>query len=243
MDDDTIRTAGDSSVEGADLSRSGGDRGETSSDEKHIGRRAFLGLVVAGVAALLLGKEVLPRLPGGTAGSGGAGDFRINSISPGADFDRGTWTLTLDGLMRKPRVLSFTDLTALPQVERIRDFYCVEGWGVDEVRWRGVTVRQLMDLGDIDPQATHLVFHSSDGVYTDSLTLDEALRDDTLLAHEVNGELLPQDLGRPLRLVLPGNYGYKYVKWVVRVEAIAAGPEGYTGYWEQYGYPADATIR
>jgi DMSO/TMAO reductase YedYZ molybdopterin-dependent catalytic subunit len=42
--------------------------------------------------------------------------------------------------------------------------------------------------------------------------------------------------------VLPGNYGYKYVKWVVRVEAAALGQQGYKGYWESEGYPQDATI-
>jgi DMSO/TMAO reductase YedYZ molybdopterin-dependent catalytic subunit len=47
-------------------------------------------------------------------------------------------------------------------------------------------------------------------------------------------------MGQPLRLTLPDNYGYKYVKWVVRVEAIAA--EDYSGYWEDRGYPSDASM-
>jgi sulfoxide reductase catalytic subunit YedY len=219
----------------------GADR-PTAGAEKRIGRRAFIGLIVAGLAALFLGKELIPRIPGGVSRSLQGGDFRINSVSPGPEFDRATWRLTVDGLFRKPLTLTFDQFLDLPQVERTRDFYCVEGWGVSGVQWKGVTVRELMSTADIDPQATHLVFHSGDGIYTDSLTLEEALRPDTLLAHEMNGEQLGASMGQPLRLVLPGNYGYKYVKWVTRVEAIAAGTEGYKGYWEKRGYPADAEI-
>jgi len=208
--------------------------------EKLIGRRAFISLVLAGLAALFLGKEILPSLRLGTGGSTPSGSFRINSVAPAPAFERSTWRLTLDGMFRKPMTLTYQDFLALPQVERTRDFYCVEGWGVTGVTWRGVTVRTLMEQGDIDPRATHLVFYSGDEVYDDSLTLEEALRDDTLLAHELNGGPLEADMGLPLRLVLPDNYGYKYVKWVIRVEAI---DEPFSGYWEDRGYPADGSIR
>ena len=210
---------------------------------KHIGRRAFIGLIVAGLAALFLGKEILPRIPAGAGGSSARGTFRINSVREGPAFGRAAWRLTVDGLFRAPMVLTFDQFLALPQVERTRDFYCVEGWGVTGVLWRGITVRELMERADIDPRATHLIFHSGDGVYTDSLTLDEALRPDTLLAHQLDGAALTPDMGHPLRLVLPGSYGYKYVKWVERVEAVDLGSEGYSGYWEERGYSADATIR
>ncbi len=220
----------------------GAGSGQTADTEKHIGRRAFLGLIVAGVAALFLGKEILPRIPKGVKGSVGAGDFRINTIVPGEDFDPSTWRLIVDGLVRNPLDLTFAQFTDLPQVEVTRDFYCVEGWGVPEVTWKGVTLRELMKQADIDPLATHLVFESSDGVYTESVTLEEALRPDTLLAHEMNGAPLAPEMGQPLRLILPGSYAYKNIKWVVRVEAMALGPEGYKGYWEQRGYPADASI-
>ncbi len=213
-----------------------------SSNEKHIGRRAFIGLMLAGIAALFLGKEILPRIPGGITGSVGGGQFRINTIVPGQDFDPNTWRLTVDGLVRKPLTLTFAQFTDLPQKEYTNDFYCVEGWGVPDVKWKGVTLRELMERADIDPLATHLVFESSDGVYTESVTLEEAMRPDTLLAHEMNGALVEPEMGQPLRLVLPGSYAYKNIKWVVRMEAIAAGPEGYQGYWEQRGYPADASI-
>ena len=218
---------------------------QQAGSEKHIGRRAFIGMIVAGLVALFLGKEILPRVSGGGGVGGGTsrGTFRINSIDSGPVFDRGAWRLTVDGLVRAPLKLTFAEFLDLPQVERTRDFYCVEGWGVTGVRWKGVTVRELMARADIDPQATHLIFHSGDGVYTDSLTMEEAFRPDTLLAHELDGAPLPPEMGQPVRLTLPGSYGYKYVKWVERVEAVALGSEGYSGYWEQRGYSADASIR
>ena len=224
--------------------RDGGQAGAVAAGaEKHIGRRAFIGLIVAGLAALFLGKGIIPRMPAWLGGSARAGGFRINSIAAGPSFDQATWRLTVDGLVRKPLTLTYPQFSGLPQVGFMRDFQCVEGWSVKDIEWKGVTVREVLQRADIDPQATHLVFHSGDGEYTDSLTLEEALRPDTLLAYQMNAEPLKPEMGQPLRLVLPGNYGYKYVKWVVRVEAIAPGPEGYRGYWEHYSYPVDATIR
>ncbi len=214
----------------------------TEPAEKPIGRRAFIGLVVAGLVALFAGKDTLGRIGGGDDRSAGVNAFRINTVGPGAAFVESSWRLVVDGLVARPLELTFAEVKALPRSRFTRDFYCVEGWGVKDVEWTGVPVGELMRRAEIDPRATHLVFYSSDGIYTDSLTREEASRPDTLLAYELFGEPLPEKMGRPLRLVLPGSYAYKNVKWVVRVEAIAAGPEGYQGYWEQRGYPADASI-
>ncbi len=209
------------------------------SSEKHIGRRAFLALLGAGLVALFFGPGLLSRLSGGGPEAGG---FAINSVAPAPAFDPSTWRVKVDGLVQKPLELSFDEFNALPQVERTKDFYCVEGWGVPNVRWTGVTVGEIVRRAGVEPTATHLVFHSGDGAYTDSLTIEEASNPDFLLAHLQDGQPLGVDHGRPLRLVVPGRYGYKSVKWVVRVEAIAAGTEGYEGYWEQRGYSVDATI-
>jgi DMSO/TMAO reductase YedYZ molybdopterin-dependent catalytic subunit len=219
------------------------DKREMAGLEKPIGRRAFIGLMVAGLAALFLGKPLFSALFGRVSSSTGDMGFRINSVGGTPEFDEATWRLTFDGLFRKPATLTFSEFTDLPQATRTKDFYCVEGWGVTGVAWQGVTMTEIMKRFDIDPSATHIILHSGDTAgYTDSVTIAEASRDDTLLAHRLNGQPLPPEMGRPLRLVLPGNYGYKYVKWVVRVEAVTLGQQGYLGYWEGYGYPADATI-
>ncbi len=217
----------------------------TGGSEEPIGRRAFIGLMIAGVAALFLGKDLLAWIGrlGGAQSSRGTEGFRINSVAPAPDFVEDSWRLTVDGLFRKPLSLTFADFTALPQEEQTQDFYCVEGWGVADVVWKGVTVRELMGRAEIDPLATHLIFHSGDSAhYTDSLTIEEAMSPHTLLAHGLNGDPLIPGMGSPVRLIIPGKYGYKCVKWVVRVEAVVLGPGGYLGYWEERGYSADATI-
>lgn len=202
--------------------------------EKHIGRRAFLGLMGAGLLALFLGPKLFSRAA--------PSSFPINSVASAPVFNVASWRLKVDGLVRRPLSLSFANFAALPQIDETKDFTCVEGWTVPGVRWKGVTLRELMNQADLDPRATHFVFHSGDGVYTDSLTVAEAFGAGVLLAHEMDGQPLSTDHGQPLRLVVPGSYGYKSVKWVVRVELIAAGSDGYQGYWEERGYPAEAEI-
>jgi len=235
---------------------------EKHPDESNIGRRTFLGLLAAGVVAFLVGKDVLPRLvtgesspvtttvaggsPGGSTSTTEAKDptagFRINSVRNGPDFDENAWRLTVGGLVSSPFTLTFSEFTALPQTTVVDDFYCVEGWGVNGVEWKGVLVSELARRAQVDPKTTHLVFRSGDGVYTDALTVEQAAAADVALVHQVNGVPLPPDLGQPLRLICPGRYGYKYVKWVEQVEAIDIAETSFQGYWESYGYPADAII-
>jgi DMSO/TMAO reductase YedYZ molybdopterin-dependent catalytic subunit len=225
-----------------------------SIDEKNIGRRTFIGLILAGIVALFVGKDVLSFITqrgtssggstpsGGTSSGGIPAGFRINTVKDGPAFDPATWHLTVDGLVGTPLNFTFSQFTDLPQTTVTRDFYCVEGWGVTGAVWKGVAVKELMQRAQIDRAATHLVFHSGDGVYADSLTLEQSAFDDTLLVHELDGAPLPPEMGQPLRLLYPGHYGYKYVKWAERVEAIDASQTPFTGYWEGYGYSADATI-
>jgi methionine sulfoxide reductase catalytic subunit len=205
--------------------------------ERHIGRRTFITLMAAGLL-VLFGRALISRLPPGLK----VGGFVINSVAAAPRFEANTWRLSFDGLVRKPLRLTFAEYLALPQTAEARDFYCVDGWGVGGVHWTGVTLRDLMTRSDVDPRATHLVFHSGDGIYTDSLTINEAMQPDVLLVHLRDGDPLSMDQGLPVRLVVPGSWGYKSVKWVVRVEAITVGPGGYQGYWENRGYPANASI-
>jgi hypothetical protein len=82
------------------------------------------------------------------------------------------------------------------------------------------------------------VFYGADG-YSSSITLDYAMQDDVILAYEMNGEVLPEEQGYPLRLVAPGKYGYKWVKWITHIELV---DHDYRGFWESRGWSDDATI-
>jgi sulfane dehydrogenase subunit SoxC len=99
---------------------------------------------------------------------------------------------------------------------------------VGTARWRGVPLRSLLQEAGVQEGATEVVFLGLDrgtegGVEQDfarSLALDEALRDEVLLAYELNGAPLPPQHGFPLRLVVPGWYGMTNVKWLTRIEVV-----------------------
>jgi DMSO/TMAO reductase YedYZ molybdopterin-dependent catalytic subunit len=97
----------------------------------------------------------------------------------------------------------------------------------------------VLDEAGVRPSATALRFHSFDGAYTESLTLEQALRDDVFLAYELEGEPLSDVHGGPVRLYVAPMYGYKSCKWLERIELTETVVPGY---WEAYGYDIDAWI-
>ena len=210
-------------------------------EPKLIGRRAFLSLL-GGMVAFLFVPTALERLSRVFGAVLYIGGFVINSVAPAPAFAPERWRLAVDGQVDKPLQLAAADVHRLPRVEMTKDFACVDGWGVRDVRWAGVPVGQLLATAGTRSNATHIVFHSGDGVYSDSLTVAQARGPDVVLAYEMNGQPLTVEHGFPLRLVVAGSYGYKSVKWVEKVEAVSLGSDGYKGYWEKQGYPAQAGI-
>jgi DMSO/TMAO reductase YedYZ molybdopterin-dependent catalytic subunit len=165
--------------------------------------------------------------------------FNINTVEQRPQPElaaRGDWSVTFDGLIQQPLVLTPDRLAALPRFEHISDFHCVEGWGVRNVRWQGVQLAPLLAQAGARPSARFVTFHTLGGVYTDSLTLDQARRPEVLLATEVNGQPLPDRQGFPIRLVVPFMYGYKSVKWVSRVTLES---KRHVGFWERRGWHLD----
>jgi DMSO/TMAO reductase YedYZ molybdopterin-dependent catalytic subunit len=155
-------------------------------------------------------------------------------------YDPRTYALVVDGAVAHPLRLSLQELlTRLPQVTETRNFRCVTGWEVPDVLWQGIRIADVLALAQPLPGAGWLTFHSFDGVYTDSLSMAQALASGVLLAHHADGRPLAQAQGAPLRLVVPQMYGYKSVKWLGRIEL--ARTEA-LGYWEQRGYGPNAYI-
>ena len=104
--------------------------------------------------------------------------------------------------------------SALPQTSLVRDFQCVTGWRVPEVHWSGVRLAELLDRAEPSPSATAVAFHSFDGTYTESLTLDQARRSDVLVALQMLGKPVTHDHGGPVRMYVAPMYGYKSTKWL-----------------------------
>jgi len=162
--------------------------------------------------------------------------FRIRSVEQTPGFNPDTWKLSVDGLVNMPLAISYDELLELKSEEQVSDFHCVEGWSVDDVRWRGIRLKVLFDMAGVMPEAGFLTFHSASGIYSDSLSIKEALEPDVMLAYMLDDELLPEEQGRPLRLVMPRMFGYKSVKWVNRITLTAVQE---AGYWERFGYNID----
>lgn len=213
-------------------------------DDRLIGRAAFLGILGTGVAGVFFGRSFLKGassvLPGAASvlvPSTGWQIYTVADVMP--DITPKAYRLRVGGLIDQPVTLSLDDLKALPRTEQTSDFLCVTGWRVDDVRWAGVRLSDLLDHIGATPSAGALRFISAEVPYDDWLTRDQAMLDDVMLAYEMDGAPIRREHGAPVRLVMPRMYGYKSVKWVTGIELESEPREGY---WEQRGYDSDAWI-
>jgi DMSO/TMAO reductase YedYZ molybdopterin-dependent catalytic subunit len=116
----------------------------------------------------------------------------------------------------------------------------VGGDFMSTARWDGVPVAALLDrAGGVDPRAKKAVFYAADG-YADSFPVAQVLDSGALLATAMNDETLPAEHGYPVRLLVPGTYGMKNVKWVTIIELVDTD---FRGYWQQRGWTDDATVK
>ncbi|OZE90083.1 oxidoreductase [Rhodococcoides fascians] len=217
-----------------------------------VGRRVVLGLVAAGVAGIVGGGAVQKGLasvlgplgnhdPTGLIGLIPVGDnFRFYSVTQGAPRkDENSYALTVGGSVDTPRTFTLQDLRAMPQTSLVRDFQCVTGWRVPEVAWSGVRLADILDAVGPTASATSLRFTSFDGTYTESLTLEQARRDDVLVALTMLDGPVTHDHGGPVRLFVASMYGYKSIKWLGGIELT---DNVVPGYWEKRGYDIDAYV-
>jgi len=222
-----------------------------------VGRRAVLGMLGLGAAGVLWGAKVQSGMEallrpitikdrtGLTGLLPSTGRFRIYTVTGTLpQRSEAEYRLTVDGSVDRSSVLDLADLRdRLPQTSLTRDFQCVTGWRVTEVPWQGVKLADLLDEAGVRPSATHVRFWSFDGAYTETLTLEQARRDDVLIAHHMQGKPVTREHGGPVRLYVAPMYGYKSIKWLDRVEVVDALDDPTDpGYWERLGYDVDAWV-
>jgi DMSO/TMAO reductase YedYZ molybdopterin-dependent catalytic subunit len=216
---------------------------------RRVGRAGFLGLLGGGVATLFFGKQISSVTSAVTkpfANATGlsrivpASGWRIYTVAATMPvFDRASWRLRIDGLVRNPIELTHDQLLALPKSQQVSTFHCVTGWTVTDVHWGGVRLRDLLAAAQPQPQAHAAHFVSAEIPYDDYFTLRQANLPDVLLAYEMDGAPLRQEHGAPVRVVIPDMYGYKNVKWVQRITLVAHQS---LGYWEKLGYDINAWV-
>jgi len=171
--------------------------------------------------------------------------------------DAARWELDVGGLVEQPLALGLDDLRARPAQTLAVTLECAgngrallsprslsQPWlteAVGTAEWTGTPLAPLLHEARLAPGAAEVVFTGLDrgiqgGVehlYERSLLVDDALREEVLLAYAVNGEPLPPQHGYPLRLIVPGWYGMTHVKWLSTITVVG---EGFRGWQQETAY-------
>jgi DMSO/TMAO reductase YedYZ molybdopterin-dependent catalytic subunit len=209
-----------------------------------MGRRAFL-LSVIGVAAAGSGIALARKLYRAATFSYDGTQYKgriVEPITPNELFycvtknvvdpkvNADLWHLEVDGLVQNRATWRFQDLLGLEATEQETTLMCISnslGAGLmSNAIWKGVPLRDLLDQAGALSDAARVRFHSVDN-YTDTIPLEKAMEPTTLLAYEMNGVPLPHRHGYPLRVIVPGYFGEKQVKWLTRIEVADANAKGF----------------
>jgi sulfoxide reductase catalytic subunit YedY len=169
-------------------------------------------------------------------------EFGVNKDDPGANahtLKTRPWTVTIDGLVKKPQHIAIDDLIKrYPLEERIYRMRCVEAWSM-VIPWVGFPLASL--IKDVEPtgQAKYVMFETLfdprqmpgqrdnviDWPYREGLRMDEAMNPLTLVAVGLYGQTLPNPDGAPIRMVMPWKYGFKGGKSIVKISFLDKQPK------------------
>jgi len=222
-------------------------------------RRRFLtraGLAIASLAGIgVLGRDVWTLATRKTFTLGTRG-VMPSAITPNNQFyvisknftdpdpDRGDdWSLTIDGLVETPLTVTHADLEALGVETFTSTLTCISnpiaGPLIGTAVWTGVPLAKVLALAGVQDGAFKLIAEGEDG-YSDSFPIERARSAEPHIVWEMNGEALHRLHGTPVRLIVPGLYGIKNVKWLTKLTVTA---EDYHGYWQERGWTDTAIIK
>jgi DMSO/TMAO reductase YedYZ molybdopterin-dependent catalytic subunit len=150
------------------------------------------------------------------------------------------WQLTIDGAVDRSLTLDYGALLGFPRESRYLTMECVDnpvgGSLIGTALWSGVPVHVLLDHAGA--WGNTVVFHGMD-TYPESTPTHELVERNALIAYGMNGETLPRAHGYPARLILPGIYGFKSVKWLTRLEVVNGAS---SGAWQSHGWTETAVV-
>jgi len=162
-----------------------------------------------------------------------ADDFRENSILGTQLVDEESYLLVVNGLVEKPASYKYAEvINNYKNYKKVVTLDCVEGWSVT-ILWEGILVRDLIETSSPLDSTKTVIFHAYDG-YTTSFPVEYVMDNDILLAHKMNDVVLPRERGYPFQLIAESKWGYKWIKWITRIEL--SDNTDYRGYWETRGY-------
>lgn len=221
-------------------------------------RRAIsmAGLAAVAVGSLaVVGREVQRVASRKTVGGASAGtippaitpvdDFYViskNFIDPSPE--RGDeWVLEVDGLVERPGRITRAELEEMAGPDFVSTLTCISnevgGPLIGTARWTGAPLSAVLQRFGVRPNAVDLIAEGEDG-YTDSFPLERALSPEPHIVWAMNGEPLPRLHGVPVRLIVPGLYGIKNVKWLTK---LTVSGDDYRGYWQDRGWTESAIIK
>ncbi len=155
-------------------------------------------------------------------------DIRNLELTPLQDFqtmgptehkvDLDTWRLEVKGHVKTPLDLTYNKITSLPSVERDVLLIC-PGVFANHGRWMGISMSALLKMVKAEEGVTHVTVRGPRGASekVERFSMQEILTHKVFLAYQVNGQILPQKHGFPLRVVAEGHYGYEWVKYVDQI--------------------------
>ena len=168
-------------------------------------------------------------------------EFGLQKTDPAAYAGKLTvdpWSVEIGGLVDKPGTYALDDiLKGVTLEERVYRFRCVESWSM-VIPWDGFPLSTLLDRVGVQPGAKYIAFQTVlrpsempgqrsgllDWPYVEGLRMDEAMHPLTILATGLYGEPMPKQNGAPIRLVVPWKYGFKSIKSIVKITAVADQP-------------------
>lgn len=143
--------------------------------------------------------------------------------------------IQITGLVERPYNLTYDELTALPSRNVTAVLYCVDS--PDRPRkngtWTGVPLKVILERAGVMEDAYKVALYASDGYSTDLYLATIMNDEEVIIAYEFNGEPISP------RLVVPGRWGYKWIKYLTKIELVSYD---FKGTWESAGYPDDAYI-
>lgn len=166
-------------------------------------------------------------------------DFRENSIFGPQQVDLATYRLKITGLVDREMSYTYQEiLEGFSSHQKVVTLHCVEGWDVT-ILWNGVLLSDLLAPAGVRSEAKIAIFYAADG-FTTTLPLEYLQSKHILLAYQMNGLTLPANRGFPFQLVAEAKYGYKWIKWVTKVEL--SDDLNYRGYYEIHGFSNEADV-
>lgn len=156
------------------------------------------------------------------------------------------WTLTIDGDVDQKVTLTFDDLLAMPMIERDITLTCVSnsvgGEYVGGARWLGVRLTDVLELAGVGGRADQILSTDFDGMTISTPLALATDGRDAMICVGMNGEPLPREHGFPVRMVVPGLYGFiSATKWLTRLTLTTYADQD--AYWTERGWATDAPIK